>query len=53
MDIYEITDIKDATNPVEVKVDIPAATQAVGKKYYVKSGANNNRLSSIVVTYEN
>ena len=53
MDIYEITDIKDATNPVEVKVDIPAATQAVGKKYYVKSGINNNRLSSIVVTYEN
>lgn len=52
MDIMAKTDIKDASNPVVVKVDIPAAVQAKAKKYYVASGANNDRLSSIVVTYE-
>lgn len=49
-DILASTDYNN-TDYVKVKVNIPAETQAAGKKFYVISGINNNRLSAIEVEY--
>lgn len=49
-DILASTDYNN-NDYVKVKVNIPAETQAAGKKFYVISGINNNRLSAIEVEY--
>lgn len=50
-EISAAIDYKDVSEAVDV--EIPITSLNAGQKCYIASGASNNRLGSIVITYEN